>query len=51
MSSAKRNRQRANRQARADADQPIPVVSDADLDQFLAPGDELAMFPPLAGGA
>ena len=35
MSSAKRNRQRANRQARADADQPIPVVSDADLDQLL----------------
>ena len=24
---------------------------DADLDQVLAPGDELAMFPPLAGGA
>ena len=23
---------------------------DADLDQVLAPGDELAMFPPLAGG-
>jgi len=24
---------------------------DADLEQVLAPGDELAMFPPLAGGA
>ena len=36
MSSAKRKRQRANRQARADANQPIPVVSDADLDQLLA---------------
>ncbi len=24
---------------------------DADPDQVLAPGDELAMFPPLAGGA
>lgn len=23
---------------------------DADLEQVLAPGDELAMFPPLAGG-
>jgi hypothetical protein len=35
VSSAKRKRQRANRQAGADADQPIPVVSDADLDQLL----------------
>ena len=24
---------------------------DADLEQILAPGDELALFPPLAGGA
>ncbi len=24
---------------------------DAELDQVLAPGDEVAMFPPLAGGA
>ena len=24
---------------------------DANLEQVLAPGDELAMFPPLAGGA
>jgi molybdopterin synthase catalytic subunit len=24
---------------------------DADPEQVLAPGDELAMFPPLAGGA
>ena len=24
---------------------------DADLDQVLSPGDEVTMFPPLAGGA
>jgi hypothetical protein len=36
VSSAKRKRQRANRQARAEADQRIPVVTDADLDQLLA---------------
>lgn len=36
MSSAKRKRQRANRQARDEAAQPIPVVTDADLDQLLA---------------
>lgn len=36
MSSAKRRRQRANRQARAEADRPVPAVTDADLDQLLA---------------
>jgi len=35
MTSAKRKRQRANRQARAEADQPIPAITDADLDQLL----------------
>ena len=35
MSSAKRKRQRANRQARAEAKNPIPVVTDADLDGLL----------------
>jgi hypothetical protein len=35
VTSAKRKRQRANRQAGADADRPIPVVTDADLDQLL----------------
>jgi hypothetical protein len=35
VSSAKRRRQRANRQARADAEQSIPVVTDADLDHLL----------------
>ena len=35
MGSAKRKRQRANRQARAEADQPVPAVTDADLDQLL----------------
>jgi hypothetical protein len=36
VGSAKRKRQRANRQARVETDQPIPVVTDADLDQLLA---------------
>ncbi len=36
MSKAKRKRQRANRQARADANQPIPAITDANLDQLLA---------------
>ncbi len=36
MSKAKRRRQRANRQARAEADQPIPDLTDAGLDQLLA---------------
>lgn len=36
MSSAKRKRQRANRQARDEAAQPIRAVTDADLDQLLA---------------
>ena len=36
MSSAKRQRQRANRQARAEAAQPIPEITDADLDALLA---------------
>lgn len=35
MGSAKRKRQRANRQARAEADQPIPAITDADLDDLL----------------
>lgn len=36
MSKAKRKRQRANRQARAEAAQAIPPVTDADLDGLLA---------------
>lgn len=36
MGSAKRKRQRANRQAGAEANQPIPAISDADVDQLLA---------------
>lgn len=36
MSSAKRKRQRANRQARAEAAQSIPEITDADLDSLLA---------------
>jgi hypothetical protein len=36
VSSAKRKRQRANRQARAEADQPIPALTDADLDRLLS---------------
>lgn len=36
MSKAKRKRQRANRQARAEADQPIPALTDANLDELLA---------------
>jgi len=36
MSKAKRKRQRANRQARAEANQPIPAITDAGLDQLLA---------------
>ena len=35
MSSAKRKRKRANRQARAEADQAIPALTDADLDGLL----------------
>jgi hypothetical protein len=35
MSSAKRKRQRANRQARLEAAQPVPPITDADLDQLL----------------
>ena len=35
MGSAKRKRQRAKRQARAEADKPIPPITDADLDQLL----------------
>src|SRR4029077_2350594 len=35
VSSAKRKRQRANRVARAEADQPIPVLTDDDLDGLL----------------
>ena len=36
MSSAKRKRKRANRQARAEADQAIPALTDADLGGLLA---------------
>ncbi|MDQ3570157.1 MAG: hypothetical protein M3396_05935 [Actinomycetota bacterium] len=36
MSSAKRKRKRANRQARAEADQPVPDITEADLDRLLA---------------
>lgn len=36
MSSAKRKRQRANRQARAEAAQPVPAVTNDDLAVFLA---------------
>ena len=36
MSSSKRKRQRANRQARAEADQAIPAITEADLDHLLA---------------
>jgi hypothetical protein len=36
MTSAKRKRQRANRQARAEAERPLPPITDADLDQLLA---------------
>ena len=32
----KRKRQKANRQARAEADQPIPAITDADLDRLLS---------------
>ncbi|MCA1691124.1 MAG: hypothetical protein LC733_02585 [Actinobacteria bacterium] len=35
MSSAKRQRKRANRQARANADQPVPTIDDADLAHLL----------------
>ena len=35
MSSAKRRRQRANRQARAEAVQPVPAITDDDLDRLL----------------
>ncbi|MDQ3573802.1 MAG: hypothetical protein M3378_03920 [Actinomycetota bacterium] len=35
MSSAKRKRKRANRQARAQADQPFGGITDADLDRLL----------------
>jgi hypothetical protein len=36
VSSEKRKRKRANRQARADAEHPIPAVTDSVLDQLLA---------------
>ena len=36
MSTAKRRRQRANRQARAEASQPVPALTDADMDGLLA---------------
>src|SRR4051794_40070618 len=36
VSTAKRRRQRANRQARREADRPIPAVTDADLEGLLA---------------
>lgn len=36
MGSPKRRRQRANRQARREAQRPIPVVTDADLEGLLA---------------
>lgn len=35
MGSAKRKRQKANRQGRRDADQPIPEMTDADFDNLL----------------
>jgi hypothetical protein len=35
VGSPKRKRQRANRQARADAKQPIPEITDADLHKLL----------------
>jgi hypothetical protein len=36
VSNAKRRRKKANRQARAEADQPIPAITDADLDRLLS---------------
>lgn len=36
MASAKRRRQRENREARAEADHPVPAVTDADLEHLLA---------------
>jgi hypothetical protein len=36
MSTAKRQRQRANRRARLDAQQKVPTVTDADLEELLA---------------
>ena len=33
---AKRRRQKANREARTEADQPISAITDADLDQLLS---------------
>jgi hypothetical protein len=36
VSKAKRKRQRANRQTRAEADQPIPAITDVNLDELLA---------------
>lgn len=36
MSSAKRKRKKANRQVRAEAEQPIPDITDADLDRLLS---------------
>ncbi len=35
MASAKRKRQRANRQAAVEAARPVPALTDADLDQLL----------------
>jgi hypothetical protein len=43
MGSAKRKRQRANRQAKAEAAQPVPEVTDADLDRLL--GADLTVRP------
>ncbi len=35
VSTAKRKRQKANRQARREAEQPLPPLTDADFDQLL----------------
>ncbi len=35
MSTAKRKRQKANRRRRAEDEQPIPPLTDADIDQLL----------------
>lgn len=37
MASPKRQRQRQNRQARIDARQPVPTVTDADLERLVGP--------------
>jgi hypothetical protein len=36
VGTAKRRRQKARRQARAEASQPVPAITDADLDGLLA---------------